>query len=125
MRDVLKETIRASIPDVMVYDTVPEVSHLPAVVIEPLNATSSSFRNGLDTWIFDFSIMVARQETSVSQNTLDDLLDGPGSVPKILYSASLDDLDVYVQNMHGYGGSHPANGLPHIGAVLRVKVTRT
>lgn len=78
MRDALKATIKASVPGVIIYDTVPDVSQLPAVVVEPLKADSGSFRSGLDTWLFDITIMVSRQETSVSQNLLDDLLDGEG-----------------------------------------------
>ncbi|MFE6846566.1 hypothetical protein [Streptomyces sp. NPDC057686] len=114
--------------ELRVYDTVPEVANLPAVVVEPCTSDFSVSMSLDTTWVFDLIVMVSRAESGRSQDKLDGYIDGYGtkSIRKVIFNnptLGLADTDAYVMGMRGYGGSHESNGLQHIGAILRVSVT--
>lgn len=127
IRDALKATVATAVPSLRIYDTVPEVANLPALVIEPVTA-DYTFSMSLDAcWYFDLIVMVPRVDSVRSQDQLDTYVAayGSNSIRKAVWDADslgLSDTTATVTGMRGYGGSHDSNGLKHIGAILRVSV---
>ncbi|WP_119728340.1 hypothetical protein [Thermomonospora amylolytica] len=131
--------IRAGIKEVLsgiggltIYDTVPDVTQTPAVVVVPREADfEGAMGRGLDTWTFNLFVLVARGETRLSQEALDEYVTGAG--PKSIRAALFerDDLglsDGTTAQVTGmprdvpYGGGFESAGVQHIGACLRVVV---
>lgn len=124
-----------AVPDedeVNVYDTVPDVSQTPAIVVMPAPRDTADFNRtmgrGTDEWVFDVIVMVARGEYSVSQKALAKFIDGRGpfSVREILYfNPTLgigDEVDANCDGVRLYGGEFENAKIPHVGAVLKVTV---
>lgn len=127
VRDLIKNTLKANIANLVTHDTVPTQTQVPAVIVVPVKAVKSSFRRGgFDEFHLDVLIVSSQLDSGVAQTRLDNLIDGPNSVPEVLFTNPLaDDLALFVDAMSGYGGGYNIGGTPHLGAVLRVRVIRT
>ncbi|MEU8683144.1 hypothetical protein [Streptomyces sp. NPDC048611] len=128
IRDALKNTIKDNVPVLRVYDTVPEVANLPAVVVEPVSCDYAISMSSDTTWHFELIVMVPRVDSVRGQDELDTYVAayGPTSIRKVIFDhceLGLADSDAIVTGMTGYGGSHKASGIDHLGAVLKVSVT--
>lgn len=128
IRDAIKTTIEANISGLRVYDTVPGVAHLPALVIEP---ESSDFNvamgRGLDEHVINLYVLCTRAVARVGQDQLDAFVTGAGdsSVRQVVFNnktLGLADTQAVVTGMSGYGGTFESAGLPHVGAVLTLRV---
>lgn len=129
IRDALAETIRSNVSfTVHTYETVEDMHHVPAVIIEPDTADYlEAFNMGMDTWVMNLWVLTSRSDPKTGQEQLDRLIDGrgPDSIREILQTHSdlgLEGTDVMPWRVKGYGGNFKDNGLPHVGALIQVKV---
>jgi len=128
IRDAIKSTIDGNIPDVEVYDTVPDVAHAPAVVVWPDTASfQQAMGRGLDRWEFDLYVLAQRAIADEGQDDLDSYVTGAGgnSIRQVIFqnkALGLSDVDAHVSGMSQYGARFEAAGIEHIGAVLRLVV---
>lgn len=129
MRQALKETIQEGLGDqVMVYDTVPGIASLPAIVVEPAKANFElAMGRGTDEWYFNVFILASRRDEELGQNELDPFISGAGpqSIRQIIFqnsSIGLSDSTAVVKGMRGYGGTSKEANFPMVGAVLSVCV---
>lgn len=129
IRDGVKATLEANISGIHGYDTVPEVTNLPAVVVAPVQTDfTHSLSRGLDEYQFDLFVMVDTIDARRSQEKLDAYLTGAGSlsIREAIYNHSdlglVDGTDGHVANMRGYGGHYDTGNINHIGAILRLVV---
>jgi hypothetical protein len=129
IRDAIKSTITQV--GLNVYETVSDVQNSPAVVVLPaeIDFTKAMARGG-DEYKFDLCVLVARTETRLAQEKLDQYITGKGplSIREFLFvnsSLGLPDVDCIVERMRGYGGSFDTAGTNFVGAVLRLCVTVT
>ncbi|MFJ9848575.1 hypothetical protein [Streptomyces sp. NPDC101150] len=128
IRDALKATIEANVSGIRGYDTVPDVTNLPAFVIQPVAGDfTGAFARGMDEWTFDLYVLVSSADSRRSQEALDSYITGAGSssIRQALFSNSdlgLSGVDAFVSGVRGYGGSYESASIHHIGAILRVCV---
>lgn len=129
-RLALAQTIDANTSsELYIYDQVADVGHLPAVLIEPTAADfQGAIARGLDVWMFNVFILVNRNDMNQSQAVLDSIItgDGPDSIRAALFANPFigleDGTQADVIGMKGYGGSFEWAAIPHIGAILQVRV---
>lgn len=111
-----------------VYDTVPDVTNSPAVVILPDDADfEGAMRMGGDEYRFDVCIMVAAHNIRDAQEQLDAYVTGKGpkSIREHIFrnpKLGLPDVDCQVRGYKGYGGSFKTAMTNSVGAVLKVCV---
>jgi hypothetical protein len=131
-------TIRAAIArtidthtsmELFVYALVEDMGMLPAIIVEPVFADfEEAMGRGMDTWDFNIYILTSRAADSANgQQLLDQLVSGagPNSIRQILYEHAdlgLQDTDAAAYALKGYGGSFDWAKVPHVGAVLKVRV---
>jgi len=128
IRDAVKTTLDVGLPDVYVYDFMPDNPTLPAVMVMPAAADFDiAFGRGLDMWEFDLIVLTARGSDRAGQDKLDQLVTGAGtsSVRQIVFAnrgLGLADVDAHVSGMSGYGGSLEPVAVDHYSARLRLVV---
>lgn len=131
IRDAIKTTIEAGIPTLHCYDTVPEATNLPAVVVAPTAADFDvTMGRGTDTWTFTLAVLVQSLDADLGQDRLDALVTGAGatSIRQCIFNArslGLANVDAHVSAMSGYGGTFESAGANHIGATLTLNVHTT
>ena len=128
VRTALVATVNAGVADPLyAYDTVADVVELPAVLALPLQNSymvSAGFTEEYEIYLY---VMCQRNDTQVGQGQLDAYIanSGPDSIPRAVNGSptlGLANCDATVYAMHGYGGSFVVAGIPHVGAILKVKV---
>ncbi len=136
IREALRTTLKAAIPELNVYAQVPDVSQLPAAVVLPASPSTSgfvcdfngAFGRGLDTWHLDLYVLVSRAESVLAQQALDKYVtgSGPKSVRRIVYEVPdlglTDGTDAHAEGIRNYGGEFSTAQVPHVGAVVRLTV---
>lgn len=129
IRKALQSTIQTYMGAAqMVYDTVPGMSELPAIVIEPAKADFlGAMGRGTDEWYFNVMVFASRAEEQNGQNSLDEFLSGAGpkSIRQAIFQAptlGLSDSTAVVTGMRGYGGTTKEAGMSVFGAILTVCV---
>lgn len=128
IRDALNGAIQAHCPELNYYATVPDAVQVPALVICPDEADfNGAMGRGLDTWTFHLYVLVARVESRLAQEQLDQYVTGAGpkSIRKIVYEEGdhlLPDTQMHCTGVRGYGGSFETASVQHIGAILRLQV---
>lgn len=130
VRQAIGRTLEDNLGAVLnVYDTMPDVTQLPAAVVIPHQANFAiSMQRGTDEWEFRIPVLVPRMDYEVNQDSLDDFLSGSGanSVRRVLYENPTlglnDGTDAFVSGMLGYGGKFETAQINHIGAILKVTV---
>jgi hypothetical protein len=130
VRDAVKSTLEASISSLLVYDTVPDVTQVPCVVVVPRMGNYVIGMGNCVEWVFDLFVLVPRSPVDVSQDSLDAYLDSTGasSIPYVVKSnpgLGLDDIFAQITEMTDYGGEYKAAQVDHIGAQLALKVLVT
>jgi hypothetical protein len=129
IREAIRATIIANLSGVEVYDTVPDVTVVPAVVVWPDIADFNvAMGRGYDRWEFDLYVLASRGVADEGQNALDGYISGAGStsIRQVIWqnrTLGLAGTDAYVARMSRYGGSFDTAQVPHIGAVLQLVVT--
>lgn len=130
IRNGIRRTIANNVSfELHTYEYVEEMAHTPALIVEPeVTDYTAAFGRGMDELCFRIFVIVGRSNGGQSQKVLDRLLDGggPDSIRRIIHENSelgLDDgTDAQVFAMKGYGGSYQYSKIPHVGAILRVRV---
>lgn len=130
LRQGLAETIMAGTSSPLyAYAFVEENINLPAAVIEPADADFLVAMNrGTDVFDFNIFVLVARTDPVSAQAVLDNFIsgDGPDSIRRAVYDREDlglgDDVAATLHGFKGYGGSLEGYGIPHIGAVLQVRI---
>lgn len=128
IRDGVKTTIEAVVSDITAYDTVPDVTNLPALVCVPLTADFDvAMGRGLDTWEFELYVLVSTADMGIGQDALDAYVTGAGakSIRAAVFgnrSLGLDGTNATVTGMSDYGAKFNVADLQHIGAILRLVV---
>lgn len=134
IREALARTIENGVEtSVNVYSQVADAGELPAVIIEPAKADfEGAFQRGLDNWIFNLYVLVPHVDASASQDMLDVLIIGSGesSIRQAVYNQpdlgltgpDDSDVDAEVFEVTAYGGMFEWAKIPHIGAILKVRV---
>lgn len=130
IRTAVKATL-AAIDELHAYDTVPDASNLPAVVVAPVSADFDvSMGRGVDSWQIDLFVLVSDSEPGLAQNQLDSLLTGagPSSIRQTIFKArdlglgAASGTDAHVSGMSSYGARFTMSQLRHVGAKLRLVV---
>lgn len=128
IRDAIKTTLESAIEGLTVYDTVPEVSNLPAAVVVPLSANFVvAMGRGADTWTFELPVLVSYTDADIAQDSLDDFVTGAGakSIRQVVFQnkgLGLDDVDAHISGMSDYGTAFTMADVQHIGAKLQLTV---
>lgn len=129
IRQALQSTIQTYMGTAqMVYDTVPGIAELPAIVIEPAKADFlGAMGRGTDEWYFNIMVFASRADEKNGQNNLDDFLSGAGpkSIRQCIFQTpnlGLADSTAVVTGMRGYGGTTKEAGMGVTGAILTVCV---
>lgn len=128
IRDAIKTTLESAIGGLSVYDTVPEASNLPAIVVVPNMASFDvAMGRGVDTWEFDLAVLVSFSDADIAQDSLDDYVTGAGpkSVRQAIFNnktLGLTDANAHVHEMSDYGSGFEMAKVQHIGAKLRLVV---
>jgi hypothetical protein len=133
IRAAFKATMEVAIPDLTVYDIVPDTVNLPCVYVLPSTATYDfSLRAPEDVWIFDLNVLVSKGDSEIAQNTLDEFISSSGDNSIRAAVLRFQDLGLqrrgvraHITGMSGYGGQFAAAGIDNIGATLRLEVTLT
>lgn len=128
IRDAVKTTLESAIEGLTAYDTVPEVSNLPAAVVVPLTADFDvAMGRGTDTWEFDIPVLVSFTDADIAQDSLDDFVTGAGgkSIRQAVFqnkTLGLSDVDAHISEMSDYGSSFEMASVQNIGAKLHLIV---
>lgn len=129
IRDAIKTTIETAVPELHVYDTVPEAANvLPCVIVIPFTADYViAMGRGLDTWEFDLLILVSTSDLDIRQDDLDAYVSGSGarSVRQAIFNArtlGLTGTDAHISQMLEYGARFVVAEFDHLGARLRLIV---
>lgn len=128
VRDAIVTTVAAAVTSLTVYDTIPGVTNLPALVISPASADFNvTMGRGTDTWQFDLFVMVAVPTEDLAQDALDGYVTGAGanSIRAAVFAArtlGLADTNAHVSAMTNYNISFPGAGIDHMAATLRLVV---
>jgi hypothetical protein len=128
IRQAIVTTVQANITsEVVEYANVPDVVQCPAIVVRPLSAKYIVNMGDDATYEFQVFVLCSRRDTDTSQEDLDAFVShyGPDSVP----SAINDNMDLGIEGaqalcyaMDGYGGKFQSAQIPHVGAILKVRV---
>lgn len=131
IRTAIKTTLNAAIADLNTYDTVPDASNLPCVVVAPVNADFDvSMGRGLDTWHIDLFVLVSDSERKLAQDQLDSFVTGAGPrsirqaifLERTLGLSEATGTSAHISGMTSYGAKFTMSALPHVGAKLRLTV---
>ena len=129
IRDAFNTTIKTkSALQFSVYSMVEDIVQTPCVLIEPVAADFEGAMNeGMHTWDFNLFVLTANSSSRADgQRLLDKLISGPDSIPMILHKHAdlglADGTDAQCYMLKGYGGSFDWAKIPHVGAVLKVRV---
>lgn len=128
VREALVATIRDNIEiEIFEYHNVPDVTQLPAIVARPLSAKYVVNMGSDATYEFQLYVLTSRRDTDTAQDDLDALVShyGPNSVPRAINGndeLGIDGVSALCYAMDGYGGQYQTAKIPHIGAILKVRV---
>lgn len=129
IRAGLADTVRAAGIGVYTYAQVRDKGHLPAVVIEPIEADfDKAMQRGMDTWQFNLFVLVKGIDEDAAQRKLDSFVtgSGPNSIRQIIFENKHlglgDEVNAHVYALKSYGGEFKWNKVEHIGAILKVTV---
>jgi hypothetical protein len=133
LRDAIIAVLDADLPDdVHTYARVVDRANLPAIVVEPADATFPfTSAAAEDEWQFDLIVMTSARDVVLAQEELDAFLSGSGvtSIRQIfMRNKNLgrnDVLAAYVSGMSSYGVSFAMAGVDNLGCRLRVIVATT
>jgi hypothetical protein len=128
MRDAIKDVVGDNISSLRVHETIPDITEGHCVVVIPDSANfAKTFQRGMDEWTFNLYVVIAWQDTTVTQDKLDPYLSGAGtkSIRQVIHNnPTLGGVvdDCYVRGMRGYGGSFELAKVRHIGAIIDLTV---
>lgn len=123
------DDICEALPDVLstvdgieVYEFVPDVAVVPAVVVWPQEGEWVSMGRGIDRHEIDLYVLAPRPVPDEGQITLRQLMHEIRVAVWSNKTLGLDSTNAHVANYSRYGGNFEVAQVPHIGAVLRLVV---
>jgi len=129
LREALVDTVRSNISsEVYPYKNVPDVTQTPAIIAKPLSSKYVVNMGDDATFEFQLIVLVSRNDTDRGQTELDKFVShvGPDSVSyAINHNEDLGlggGVTALCYAMDGYGGSFDTAKIPHVGAILKVRV---
>lgn len=131
IRDAIANTIKQyTTTELYTYTFAEEFGETPAIIVEPDIADyQGAFDRGLDEWVFNVYVLCSTKVSSrYGQGLLDKLVSGSGpeSIRDILDKhpdlGLTDGTDASLESMRGYGGKFEWSQVPHVGAILKVRV---
>ena len=129
IRDGFAKTVKTKSPThFSVYSLVEDIVQTPCVLVEPVAADFEGAMNeGMHTWDFNLFVLTSKSSSRADgQRLLDKLISGPDSIPSILAKHNdlglNDGTDAQCYMLKGYGGSFDWAKIPHVGAILKVRV---
>jgi hypothetical protein len=131
IRQAIDNTVQNNIPGLRGFNTVPNVSQLPAMVVTPARDTADftgAMGRGMDVWRFDLYVLVQLGEAATAQDSLDNYVSGSGprSIRAVIYEhpdlGLGDDTDATCEGVRDYGGRFQDAGIKHLGAIVRLTV---
>ena len=132
IREAIRAVLAVELPNVHVYATVVEVANVPAIVVQPADATFPvQVGRANDVWQFDLVVMTSFGDAEVGQNQLDAYLSasGPTSIRQIIMRHPLldraDVMTAYVSGFSDYGARFSMAAIDHIGCKVRLTVQTT
>lgn len=128
IRDAVKATLESNVQGLTAYDTVPDASNLPAVVVM-LDTTDfmQAMGRGLDTYEFDLHVLVSTNDMGLRQDELDAYVTGAGtkSIREAIFrnrKLGRNDVDAHVSGLTAYNEKFTMSNIQHIGATLHLVV---
>jgi hypothetical protein len=132
LRDAIKSVLGVELPGVHVYARVVEVSNLPAIVVQPADATFPlQAGRADDVWQFDLVVMTSFGDAVLGQDQLDTYLSASGATSIrqiIMRHPQLDRTDVmnaYVSGFSDYGARFSMAAVDNVGCKVRLTVQTT
>lgn len=132
LRASIKTVLAGALDGVHLYDKVPESANLPAIVVQPADATFPlTMGRAEDEWQFDLVVMTPFADARLGQEQLDKFLSGAGptSLRQIFMRnrglGRNDVLAAYIAGMSEYGAQFSMAGVDNIGCKLRLVVATT
>ncbi|MPZ89404.1 MAG: hypothetical protein GEU81_15310 [Nitriliruptorales bacterium] len=131
LRDALKATITGAIPELHVYDTVPDNAQLPALIVTPRSAAfAEAMGRGVDSWEFELVVLTQYGDPATAQDALDRFVTGSGtaSIREAIWnnrSLGLTSTHTYVAAMSDYNARMEIGGTEVVGGKLRCLVLTT
>jgi hypothetical protein len=129
IRQALVDTVKANIAsEVYAYKNIPDATQTPAIISRPLSSKYVVNMGEDATYEFQLVVLVSRNDTDRGQTELDKFVShfGPDSISHAInHNSDLglgDAVTALCYAMDGYGGSYDTNKVPHIGAILKVRV---
>lgn len=130
IRTALANTVKAYVDKpIHVYDTVEEIVNVPCIMVEPYKADfEGAFQRGMHCWDLYVYVIAPRSPGSgIGQVLLDQMVSGggPNSVVEIIAEhpdLGLHGVDAQCIGLKGYGGNFEWAKIPHVGAILTVRV---
>lgn len=125
IRTAFKTVLEANISGLTVYNTVPDVTQVPSVVVMPMACDYMIGMGSCQSWNVGLFVLCPRTESRLGQDQLDAYLSrsGTNSIPVVLRAnptLGLADLNVTLRKMSDYGGQWDAARISHVGAMLHV-----
>jgi hypothetical protein len=132
LREAIVAVLDDALDDVHAYALVVDRANLPAIVVQPADATFPfTSAAAEDEWQFDLIVMTSARDVVLAQEELDAYLSGSGekSIRQIfMRNKSLgrnDVLAAYVGGMSDYGANFAMAGVENLGCRLRLVVATT
>jgi hypothetical protein len=132
LRDAIVTILGDALPGVTLYAKVPDRANLPAIVVQPVDATFPFTQaRAEDEWQFELVVMVAYTDAAIAQDQLDQYVSGSGptSIRQIFMRnrglGRTDVLAAYVAGMSDYGANFAMAGVDNLGCKLQVVVATT
>lgn len=128
IREAIKTTLEANLPELTVYAELAGVVNVPAAVVELSTADyNQAMGRGNDAWPMTIVVLVARADDTLAQQQLDPYVDGGGtsSIRKAIFdnrTLGLTNVDAHVASMSRYGGQWEVGGYSYVGAALQLIV---
>lgn len=128
IRQALVTTVQANIEmEIFEYAKVPDVNQCPAIIVKPLSAKYVVNMGQDATYEMQLVVLCSRRDTDTGQDDLDAFVShyGPNSIPRAINAhpgLGIDGVDALCYSMDSYGGEYATAKIPHVGAILKVRV---
>ena len=128
IRQALVTTVASNVDmELFEYPKVADVTQCPAIVTKPLSAKYMVNMGQDATYEIQFVVLCSRRDTVTGQDDLDALVShyGPNSIPRAINDhgdLGIDGVTAICYAMDAYGGEYAVAKIPHVGAILKVRV---
>lgn len=129
IRTAIAETLSTLPGLVGVYRTVPEVTEVPAIVVDVDTVDFvRAMSRGTDTWNLSIYVLCSYADAQLGQDALDAYVTGAGVYSireKVFLNRGLgltDGTDAHIDSITEYGARYEAAGIDHVGATLSMIV---